>query len=281
MKKFNIRNFKALIIVTVGLVVFSTFLLWKCISFESEKGIQKITDTTISSMENENNPNTEQQELKKQDKRVSEKAPTVEYLETIKSPVGNIDLKNQEALYQAVKGKINITKEDAKEILESKINNIFGDMIGISDNDIFFMELAENKAYEWWLTLVDEKAKKHYWCVLNALTGECVLLNRVDYTGLKKPEQGSIISKDDAGKVQDNKLNLYIKKSKEIITEKSLLNLKNNCIKDISLKRTLYIGLRPIAEMSIAMEDGKVLRMAFYADTDELNLIDLQGSTFY
>jgi hypothetical protein len=276
MKKFNIKNFKTLIIVTVGLVVFSTFLLWESISFASEKGIEKISDTTISSMENDNNPNTKQLEFKKQEKGIQEKAPTVEYLSRIKSLEGNADLKKQEALYQSVKGEINITKEDAKEILENKINSIFGDMIGISDSEIFFMELAESKSYEWWLTLANEKTKKNYWCVLNALTGECVLLNRVDYTGLQKPEYGSIISKDDVGKLQDNKLNLYIKKAKEIITEKSILNIKNNSVKDISFKRTLYLGLRPIAEISIVMEDGKEVRMAFYTDTDELTLIDLQ-----
>lgn len=277
MKKYSMGSSKKVIVITVFAILLSTFLLWEGISFASEIGIEKISDTTISSMEKKISSNDDQLKLNENEKGVSERAPTVEYFESIRYPDGKtIDFKKQEALYQSVKDKINIKKEDAKEILKNKINSIFGDMLGISDKDIFFMELAKSKSYEWWLTLSNEKTKKNYWCVLNALTGECVLMNKVDYTGLQKPEYGSIISKEDAGKLQGDKLNLYIKKAKEIITQNYILNLESNSIKNISLNRTMYIGLRPIAEMSIVMEDGKEARMAFYTDTDQLNLIDLQ-----
>ena len=222
---------KKVTVATVFAILLSTFLLWEGISFASEIGIEEISDTSISSMRTENTPNDDQLKLNENEKGVSERAPTVEYFESIKYPDGEtIDFKKQEALYQSVKDKINITKEDAKEILKNKIESIFGDMLGISDNDIFFMELAKSKSYEWYLWLSNEKTKKSYWCVLNALTGECVLLNKVDYTGLQKPEYGSVISKEDAGKLQDDKLNLYIKKAKEIITQKDIVyRIKTNC----------------------------------------------------
>lgn len=260
MNKLNRKSYLTLIAVTGMLIIFSTLLLKKGISFSSESSIGKV----------ENIPTV----------KLDSKAPTKENIERLNNSKGTpIDMKKQDELYQSVKDRINIQKEDARIIFNKNINNLFGESLAISNDNLFLMKnyISKKESYDWWLSVTDEKNKISYWCILNAMTGECTKIMKIDYDGLRDLSDGLFVS-GRYEKLKDNKLELYTNKARGIVTKNNILNSKSNNIHDISLKGSFYIGLRPIARMNVTMENGKTVEVGFYIDTDELLSIDLQDN---
>lgn len=260
MNKLSRKSYLTLIAATGMLILLSTLLLKKGISFSSESSIGKV----------ENIPTV----------KLDSKAPTKETIEKLNNSKGTpIDLKKQEELYQSVKDRINIQKEDAIIIFNKNIHNLFGESLVISNDNLFLTKnyISKKESYDWLLSVTNEKIKKSYWCILNAMTGECTKIMKIDYNGLRDLSDGLFIS-GIYEELKDNKLELYINKARGIITKNNILNSKSNNIHDISLKGSFYIGLRPIARMNVTMENGKTVEVGFYIDTDELLSIDLQNN---
>lgn len=140
---------------------------------------------------------------------------------------------------------------------------------------IYFFD--KQKGYEWYIPIENDKNKKYYCCVLDSITGECTSICRTDYTGFKKFEHGGYSSKRKIV-LKEGKLDLYINKTKEILTTNNIFNLKNSKIQEVTLEDSLYIGIRPLACMNARMDDGKSAGVAFYIDTDELEGISIDNN---
>ncbi|QAA33410.1 hypothetical protein [Clostridium manihotivorum] len=277
---------------TVVLVFVCTVLLERGISLASksdEGKIYNVSNKVISEKpitsnlsDNHGSGNLKKIELNDKQKNnqqevnsnIESDKPTKEYLEgySLGEPV---DLNEQEALYQSVKSEINIKKEDAKNIFAKEIYKIFGVNLDIPEKKLSLMGI--NSGYEWSFYTESEKDKKAYWCILNALTGQCNKFVRVDYNGLSKAEYGAIQSKR-AATLDENQLNHYIKLTKDLIIEKNILNANIDSFKNIYLENSIYVGLRPVVVMAVQLDIKRKVEVMFYTDTDELYSIDIFDS---
>ncbi|WP_160671998.1 hypothetical protein [Clostridium sp. C8-1-8] len=230
-------------------------------------------DKNLKKLELNTKQNNNQQ---KSDNNLEIDAPTKEYLE--RCPLGEpIDINVQEELYQEVKSKINIKKEDAKKIFAKEIYKIFGVNLDISEKKLSLMRASSG--YEWSFYTESDKDKKAYWCILNALTGQCNKFVRVDYNGLSKAEYGAIQSKR-TETLDEEQLKHYVKLTKDVILEKKILNSNINSFKNIYLEGSCYVGLRPMIIMAVQLERKRKVEVMFYSDTDELYSIDISDSWY-
>ncbi|MDP4178339.1 MAG: hypothetical protein Q8900_08390 [Bacillota bacterium] len=286
MNKFNNKGHLKLIVVTGILILLSTLMLKIGISFIEKKGIGKAENISIQSIsekfitnkssKNSSNPKGDQAGLKQQSSTDPlSKPPTIEEVEKNDYLTGGkpIDIKEQDELYESVKDKVNIKKEDAAIIFKKDVYNLFNESVNISNNEIFFFD----KQKVWYIPIENDKSKKYYCCVLDSITGECASICRVDYTGFKKSEHGGYYSKRKIV-LKEGKLDFYINKTKEILTTNNIFNLKNSKIQEVKLKDSLYIGIRPLACMNATMDDGKSAEVDFYIDTDELEGIHIDNN---
>lgn len=287
MNKFNKKGHLKLIVVTGILILISTLMLKIGILFIEKKVIGKSENISLQSKsekliankssKNSSNPKGDQVELKqKESTDPSSKIPTIEEVEKNDIyPTGKpIDIKRQDELYESVKDKVNIKKEDAAIIFKKDVYNLFNESINISSNNIYFFN--KQNGYMWYIPVENDTSKKYYCCVLDSITGECISICRTDYTGFKKSEQGSYYSKRKIV-LKEGKLDLYINKTKEILTTNNIFNLKNSKIQEVTLKDSFYIGIRPLACMNATMDDGKSAEVDFYIDTDELAGINIDN----
>jgi len=250
MKKANKKSYISIIVSTIMLILLSVLLLNKGIIYTGNIGTDHIENISV---------------VQKFDKSM-----------TSNIEGEPIDLKEQEILYESVKDKINIQKEDAKEIFKEKIISLFGDSISIADSEIWLMNVGglENANYKWWLVVENKQDKKLYWCIQNAMTSSCEKIEKYDYAGLNNANDGAIITRK-AVELKANQLESYIKKAEEIIVRNNFLNSENNNIGEISLKDKLYIGIRPIVVLNTEIKNGEITKITFYSDTDELVGIDI------
>lgn len=151
MNKFNKKGHLKLIVVTGMLILLSTLMLKIGISFIEKKGIGKAENISIQSIsekfitnkssKNSSNPKEDQAGVKQQESTdPSSKPPTIEEVEKNDFLTGGkpIDIKEQDELYESVKDKVNIKKEDAAIIFKKDIYNLFNESVNIPNNDIFF-----------------------------------------------------------------------------------------------------------------------------------------------
>ncbi len=289
MKKLNRRSFILLFTVAFMLIVISTLSLKGGLAFANKLEVDQMpVSKDEPTTEVQKNYSAEHYELTKQELITQSKygvtvaPPTIaefnDYLEEVSKrwiheTVDEQDKIKQTELYQSVKDKVNIQQEDAKELFSKGITNLFSDSISPLEIGIYFSDFLGLGKYKWQLAFVSEENKKLYQGELDAMTGELTAIAKYDYTGLDIPEYSGLISKYDAGALKTDKSALYKDKIEEIF--KNIKLLSSSKINDIHLVKTQYIGLRPMAELKVVMEDGKTGRIAFYTDTDELISVNL------
>lgn len=257
---------------TIILVGLSTLLLSSGISFAAKVGVGKIEN--ISTEKLVSKPSDSQSQ--NNDKILKEQL--LDSIKKIKAEekVEKIDSKEQEELYESVKNKINIQREEAKEIVKNKIFNVFGDSLNTSDMKIYFWDegVSHPISYRWAANVLYQKNKKLYACIISAMSGECNEILKSDYTGLEDPSDGDLITRITT-KLSKDKINQYISKAKEIVNENTILNAKNSVVGKFSLTDSCYLGLRPTVQVSAKTKNSQVVDVVFYTDTDELYLVNL------
>jgi hypothetical protein len=253
MKKLNKKSC-ILIASTMILVGFSTLLLTKAISMSGEMGVGKLESIAL-------------------DKKFGQADDGISLHSELYIKKVPVDKKEQEEVYQSIKDEINIQKEDAKNIARKNIYSIFGDSLEISDEDIsFYMYyvLEQKEPHYNWSIVAKTVNKKQYSCQLNATTGECWVLSRTDFKGLKDPDESGFVQIIYNRVLPEDKLQLYTKQAREIINEFNKLNSKENNIERIYLEYLGDMGLRPTAFIGAIMQDHTTMGVNFYTDTDEL-----------
>ncbi|ADL50224.1 hypothetical protein [Clostridium cellulovorans] len=280
MKKFIRKNTMLLIGATVLLVTLGTLLLKGGIHYYSKASMEKLEnlqadETTIEFISDEyrHKDDTFIEDPKPIDKvkQADLYNSIINSLERAQGKAINSEKEENERRYQAVKDKVNVRKEDVKEIFKKKIYDAFGDILDISDipdEQVLFID-TEYERYDWYLFLRNEKSQKSYCGNINGISGEVTLLSRHDYKGLENPDIAGYVTWIKF-ELKNNKIDLYLNKTKEIINKNNIANSQNNSIKSIAIKNTFYAGLRPFVDLEAKMQDKRKVRIAFYADTDEL-----------
>ncbi|OPJ61395.1 hypothetical protein [Clostridium oryzae] len=296
LNKFNIKSYIVLISVTTLLILFSTFLLKESVTLFSGIGTGKIEKVAASKKE-ALKPVTEKKKKSnnktKVRKRTTSKRTRLKPSKQVTKKTHNNNVKSsdrkdnnkegasentntQDELYNTVKDKINIQKEEAKNIFAANILKLFGSSVNIADNEMTFTktEALEETVYEWSLSITDSVNKEFYSCELNAMTGECTKLSKINYKGFDKPED-AVYTTGDIIPLNDEDTQKYISKAEELINNNGILNSSENKIQKASVKQRQYMGLRPMVDIDVTMENGGEAEIAFYTDTEQLMSINI------
>lgn len=132
---------------------------------------------------------------------------------------------------------------------------------------------GETERANWGVCVIDKTNNKIYGGYIDAMSGEFDNIYKFDYTGLS-PDDCSYIT-NIKPQINNDKIDVYIQKAKEIIMKSGLINSEDNIIQDFSVKEESYTGLRPFVQLSTITKGNKTVNVGFYSDTDELALIQI------